>query len=131
MIELLIALFIKFWMFLFGILRGTISAVPVWRRLLLRNQIECSLHAGRLVISVVNRDMLLQGLHVLAVGDTEIERVGPTELILRAGQSHAVELPAGTLRCVLNAELLDLHSGRRSHWHRRVAPTADDHVATK
>ncbi|PIV32582.1 MAG: hypothetical protein COS34_12355 [Lysobacterales bacterium CG02_land_8_20_14_3_00_62_12] len=129
MIELLIALFIKFWMFLFGILRGTVSAIPIWRRLLLRNQIECSQHGGRLVIRA-SCDLLLQGLRVLAVRDTEIEPVGPAELILRAGQSEIVELPVGTLRCVLIAELVDLHSGRRSHWHRRVAPAPLDSAAS-
>ncbi|MGD9584737.1 MAG: hypothetical protein AB7V26_13865 [Lysobacterales bacterium] len=124
MIELLLGLLIKFWMFLFGILRGTVSAVPVLRRLRLRSGVDSTLEPGRLVLSVERRDLLLVGLRVLARDTTGIDPVFNGDLVLVAGQSQVIPLPADCLGCVLIGELIDLGNGRRAHLFRRLGATA-------
>ncbi len=120
MIELLLGLIIKFWMFLFGILRGTVSAVPLLRRLHLRSGVDSVFEPGRLVLSAERRDLLLSGLRVLARDAAGISAAFSGDLVLVAGESHVITLPADCQSCVLIGELIDLGNGRRAHLFRRL-----------
>lgn len=130
MIELLIGLIIKFWMFLFGILRGTVSAMPLLHRLRLRSGVVGVLEPGRLVLSAQRHDLLLAGLRVLARNATGIAPAFTGDLVLIAGESHVVPLPADCQGCVLIGELIDLGNGRRAQLFRRldlVPPSGRSH----
>lgn len=120
MIELLIALFLKFWMFLFGGIRGVISAVPFLRRLMLSSNLESEMHDGHLLLHAGRRDLMLTGLHIIAIEDIRIVVVETGELLLAAGQTHRYALPGGVRICILMTELVDLRSGRRARVHRRI-----------
>ncbi len=121
MIELLIALFLKFWMFLFGTIRGVISAVPFLRRLMLAGNLQTELRGGHLILHADRRDLLLSGLRVMAFGDTRIVPVPTDEVLLAAGETRQLALPEATRTCVLITELIDLRSGRRAQVHRLVS----------
>lgn len=120
MIELLLALFFKFWMFLFGLIRGVISAVPFLRRWLLSGDLELSLQDDRLILRAGKRDLLMVRLQVFAMSATQILPVCDEDFLLAAGQSRSIELPEASHACVLMTELVDLKSGRRTRVHRRL-----------
>ena len=125
MIEILIALFLKFWMFLFGTIRGTISAVPLVRRFRLSGNLESELRGGQLVLHAERRDLLLSCLRVFAVEGTRIVPLETGELLLAAGETRQIALPEGTRACVLMTDLVDLGSGRHTKVHRRIRPEGE------
>ncbi len=122
MIEIIVALFLKFWMFLFGTIRGAISAVPFLRRLLLSGHLESEMQEGQLTLRAGRRDLLLKDIHVLAQHGARITVVANGEQVLAAGGAHAFILPAGSIGCILMAEIIDLSNGRRTHIHRCLKP---------
>ena len=122
MIELLIALFLKFWMFLFGMIRGALSAVPFLRRWLLTSCLETELSGRHLVLHAEKRDLLLTQARIFAIENARIALVMHEDIVLMAGETRQIELPADVHACVLLTEMLDLNSGRRAHVHRRLQP---------
>ena len=124
MIELLLGLVVKFWMFLVGILRGTVSTLPVLRRLHLRSRLELRLEPGQLMLKSERRDLLLLELRVLAGVTGDWVPVFHGDLLLGMGVAQTIPLPADCRACVLIGELVDLGSGRRAHLFRRLGQTA-------
>jgi hypothetical protein len=120
MIELLVALFFKFWIFLFGMIRGAISAVPFLRRWLLSGNLETEFRQQQLVLHADKRDLLLSQLRVFAIEGKRIVAITDQELLLIAGESHQFALSDDTHACVLMTELVDINSGRRTRVHRRL-----------
>lgn len=122
MIELLVALFLKFWMFLFGMIRGALSALPFLRRWLLSSCLETELSGRQLVLRAYRRDLLLTQARIFAIEAARIVPVLHDDLVLMAGETRQIELPEATVACVFLTEMLDLNSGRRAHVHRRLQP---------
>jgi hypothetical protein len=125
MIELLVALFLKFWMFLFGMIRGAVSAVPFLRRWLLSGNLESEFRQQHLVLHADKRDLLLSKLRVFAVEGTRIVAITDQELLLSAGETHQFRLPDDTHACVLMTELVDINTGRHTQVHRRLEREAE------
>lgn len=125
MIELLLALFLKFWIFLFGMIRGAISAVPFLRRWLLSGNLESEFGQKQLVLRAGRRDLLLSQLRVFAIEGARIVKITDQELLLIAGESHLFKLPDGAQACILMTELIDINSGRHTRVHRRLEREAE------
>lgn len=121
MIELLIALFLKFWIYLFGIGRSLFSALPFLRQLRLTTDLHVELDSEHLIITAGKRDFFLENLRLLAMKATHIECVFHADLILSAGQLRKIEIPKDTHQCVLLARIVDLKTGRQANLHRRLA----------
>lgn len=120
--EFLIALLLKFWVMIWGLLTGSITSVPFFRRVLLRRSLGSRFDGRQLELSTGDVPFLLRQLVVLAP-DTRLRWqivFRSTDLVLSKFDRRLLRLPDPCHEIILEAELIDLRKGRRAHLFRRL-----------
>lgn len=124
--EFLLALLLKFWIMIWGILTGSINSLPFFRRLLLRRALVSAFDGQNLTLSAGEVPFLLRHLAVLAP-DTQMRWQIVCQrdaLILSPFERRLVPIPERAACIIIEAELIELRKGRRAHLFRRIARTA-------
>ncbi|AVP99349.1 hypothetical protein C7S18_20200 [Ahniella affigens] len=121
--EFLLALLLKFWIMIWGILTGSINSLPFFRRLLLRRALVSGFDGHNLTLSAGEVPFLLRQLVVLAP-DTQMRWqivFQRDALILSPFERRLVPIPERAASIIIEAELIELRKGRRAHLFRRIS----------
>ncbi len=121
-LEILLALILKFWAVLYGLVYGAISSLPRLHRSLLARQLKVEWHdAEFLIVQSQGRDLHIGDLTVIVLcGGRGAIAYRERDTLLLQGQTLriAVDPEADTL--VLLGNMLDLGRGRETRLYRRI-----------
>lgn len=123
--EFLIALLLKFWIMIWGILTGSISSIPFFRRVLLKRGLGSRFDGRTLELSTGEVPFLLRRIVVL-VPDARMRWqivFRSPELLLGIHEKRQLRMPDVAHEVILEAELVDLRKGRQAHLFRRLPRT--------
>lgn len=120
--EFLLALLLKFWVMIWGILTGSINSVPFFRRLLLRRALVTSFDGEVLTFSAGEVPFLMRHLVVMAPDVRMRWQIvfQRNELLLSPFEKRLVPVPEAAASIMIEAELIELRKGRRVHLFRRI-----------
>ena len=121
-LEILLALLLKFWAVLYGLVYGTISSLPALHRSLLSRQLRVDWYeADSLIVQTMDRAVHITNLTVIAIcaGKTVIVHHA-RDTMLASGQTLRIHVDAQADTLVLTGEMLDLNKGRQTHLFRRL-----------
>lgn len=121
-LELLIALVLKFWTILYGLVYGAITSLPRLHRSLLARQLKVEwLEADALIVQSPDRDLLLTDFTVVALlgGNGHIAHRA-AETVLLPGQTLRIAVNPGSRAVILTGTMLDLGRGRETRLYRRI-----------
>jgi hypothetical protein len=121
-IEILLALLLKFWTILYGLVFGTISSLPALHRSLLSRQLRVDWYeADSLILQSMGRDVHLTGLSVVAMHAGKAVIVHQArDAMLCSGQTLRIPVDAQAETLVLTGDMLDLSNGRQTRLFRRI-----------
>lgn len=120
--EFLLALLLKFWVMIWGLLTGSITSIPFFRRVLLKRGLASRFDGRTLELIAADVPFLLRHAVVLAP-DTRMRWhvvFRDADLVLGAHERRCIHLPDGCHEVILEGELIDLRNGRRAHLFRRL-----------
>ncbi len=125
--EFLIALLLKFWVMIWGLLTGSITSVPFFRRILLRRSLGSRFDGRQLELSTGEVPFLLRQLVVLAPDSRMRWQVvfRSADMVLSKHDTRVLRLPDFCHEIIVEAELIDLRKGRRAHLFRRLLPQVE------
>ena len=120
--EFLIALLLKFWVMIWGLLTGSITSVPFFRRILLRRSLGSRFDGRQLELFTGDVPFLLRQLVVLAPDNRMRWQVvfRCADMVLSKHETRILRLPDTCHEIIVEAELIDLRKGRRAHLFRRL-----------
>lgn len=124
--EFLLALLLKFWVMIWGLLTGSITSIPFFRRVLLKRGLASRFDGRVLELAAADVPFLLRHAVVLAPDAQMRWQVvfRDVDLVLGAHERRCVRLPEGCHEVILEGELIDLRNGRRAHLFRRLPRSA-------
>ena len=120
--EFLIALLLKFWVMIWGLLTGSITSVPFFRRILLRRSLGSRFDGRQLELFTGDVPFLLRQLVVLAPDNRMRWQVvfRCADMVLSKHETRILRLPDTCHEIIVEAELIDLRKGRHAHLFRRL-----------
>ncbi|MBK6726843.1 MAG: hypothetical protein IPG63_06210 [Xanthomonadales bacterium] len=121
-LEILLALILKFWAVLYGLVYGAISSLPRLHRSLLARQLKVEWHdAEFLIVQSQGRDLHIAGLTVIVLcsGHGRIAYRERDTLLLQ-GQTLRIAVDPAADALVLLGNMLDLGRGRETRLYRRI-----------
>lgn len=124
--EFLLALLLKFWVMIWGLVTGSITSFPFFRRLLLKRALVSEFDGRTLVLSCTETPFLLKDFSV-RIPDTGMRWYvahACAQLTLGMHDRREFRLPDRCDRLMIEAELIDLRKGRRAHLFRKLIPEA-------
>jgi hypothetical protein len=121
-LEILLALILKFWAVLYGLVYGAISSLPRLHRSLLARQLKVEWHdAEFLIVQSLGRDLHVGDLTVIVLlaGRGHIAYRERDTLLLQ-GQTLRIAVDPAADALVLLGNMLDLGRGRETRLYRRI-----------
>jgi hypothetical protein len=121
-LEIILALLLKFWTILYGLVFGTISSLPALHRSLLSRQLRVNWYeADSLIVQSADRELHIGNLTVIAIhaGKSVIVHQARDSMLV-PGQTLRIPVDARADTLVLSGEMLDLANGRQTRLFRRI-----------
>jgi hypothetical protein len=121
-LEILLALILKFWTILYGLVYGAISSLPLLHRSLLARQLKVEWNEAEfLIVQSPDRDLHISDLNVIAIsGERARLAFQQRDTLLRRGQTLRIAVDPDADALVLKGEMLDLGRGRETRLFRRI-----------
>ena len=121
-LEILLALILKFWAVLYGLVYGAISSLPRLHRSLLARQLKVEWHeAEYLIVQSQGRDLHVGDLTVIVLcGDRGHIAYRERDTLLLQGQTLRIAVDPEADALVLLGNMLDLGRGRETRLYRRI-----------
>lgn len=121
-LEILLALLLKFWTILYGLVFGTISSLPALHRSLLSRQLRVNWYeADSLIVQSTGRDLHIANITVIAMhGGKAVIVYQARDTMLATGQTLRIPVDAQADALVLSGDMLDLANGRQTRLFRRL-----------
>ena len=121
-LEILLALILKFWAVLYGLVYGAISSLPRLHRSLLARQLKVEWHdAEFLIVQSQGRDLHVGDLTVIVLcGGRGHIAYRERDTLLLQGQTLRIAVDPEADALVLLGNMLDLGRGRETRLYRRI-----------
>lgn len=121
-LEILLALILKFWAILYGLVYGAISSLPMLHRSLLARQIRVEWYEAEfLIVQSPDRDLHITDLNIIAITANRAHIVyQQRDTLLMHGQTLRIAVDPEATALVLKGEMLDLGRGRETRLYRRI-----------
>lgn len=121
-LEILLALILKFWAILYGLVYGAVSSLPMLHRSLLARRLRIDWHEAEfLIVQSPDRDLHFTDLNIIAITANRAHLVfQQRDTLLMHGQTLRIAVDPDAEALVLKGEMLDLGRGRETRLYRRI-----------